>query len=687
MHLGLSTVRVGPLVAAVGAFLVGLLCPPDRSIAKPIVDPDGAVPISPEELTLAVSSELGPEGLGAFAIDGRLFRAWVSAPTLGIGQTLSFDFTATRYVSELQVFPGHGANTKWFNHFARPAEVRVTWDAGEMKFTLPDERRMASLVMPGLVSTKKLVLTIEGLHGNRRHGTAISEVRILEPQKILAMDENLKGDIERLIGQLENREGRAETKDALVKHGAAAVPWLLTVAASRVDDVSLVALDALMRIGSTRGRHLLEEWLIAADPGRVDLAVEVLANHEVEGVQDPVFEIVARDPKSRTGNLALGYLARMKDERALPLLEARMASGDADALGVGARWLHGYDRAGLEVARRLLVSPQAGARRAAIEILARLGGPAAMNDLEKVVLGQDAVARSAALFVLLDEPERNLALLDRLLGNAEPAIASPIVGRLGQLKTPESLAVLVKWMVAEDRPVWYDRLIPAVVNHGREAVKAVLEHVLAHPSRADLVAEYLQRVAKEAAGEAASVLKRLTPGRAFDDFRIVLIHTLMQARAYRFADEVVAVYRAEASSTRVRRAAMEAFGFLPTQEVKDLVLEEVRSPNQTLRGLAYEAAGRLGDARAIAPALEDLERTGPSLWRPPPVDALGMLKAVQAVPLLRHNFALVDTTTKLAVLRACKLIGTREAIEILVQAAVSRDPVIRKGAQRLMEGD
>ena len=259
---------------------------------------------------------------------------------------------------------------------------------------------------------------------------------------------------------------------------------------------------------------------------------------------------------------------------------------------------------------------------------------------------------------------------------------------MASARTAGVRSLLVDAVLSATPPSWQRQAVRALAAHGQSGIDALLTRIRAYPEVAPRAEGFLKRVASSAARSATAMLLDLGPDREFDHLRSVLVETVRSAN-YEAADRaVVALYGAVTTSARLRREALSALGHIPTQRSKDTVLAAMDHADPMLARLALQSAGRLGDRRAIPKLMRHLEERHVTDWSPDAVEALGALRAEQAVPLFQDRMSYASRGIKLAILRACDGIGGRGAVRILIDASISSDvPVARTAHQLLSSAD
>jgi len=167
----------------------------------------------------------------------------------------------------------------------------------------------------------------------------------------------------------------------------------------------------------------------------------------------------------------------------------------------------------------------------------------------------------------------------------------------------------------------------------------------------------------------------------------VLLEVLAEARAIHAADMVIKLYKDSGTSDRIRLVALKTLGYTPSPEAQELVLDAMMNPDPRISNLAVEAAGRMGANGAIPKLMAQLNDRRPQEWDPRVIKALGQLKAKQAVPPFKEHITYVRRPVKLAILRACKNIGGRDALKVLINASVSSDATVSRLAGNLLSDE
>lgn len=676
--------------------------------------PAQAVPAQPiPAVRVTASSEGTPADR---ATDGKSYRPWLSAPRTGPSEWIELGFDGTRYVTAIKLFPGHAGDNNTFREHARPARVLITYDGGEERFDLPDKRGSQMLNLRALARTRTLRVTIEQLHGKATRGVAIAELTALEPRDILGLDPQLRTRIEAALTDLAIPDRAKQASAQLVRFGRPTVPWLL----DRVRQGApgwRPALDALLQLGGSEALAVVTDLVAQQEaPTRRDEALRALASHPIPGLED--LALTAARSAGGAADSALVYLTARHHEPALALVVAAAEHGRHAVIQAASEHLAGFGTPGREVIVRWSGDRNAGLREAAVMALAglRVLDEPARQQLRKALtdsaegvqlaaiqavrqaafladselaeaanLGSRAV-REAAIAALVARGPAAREAFERILHGRRHVAAREALVALGKTPSQSARALLVDEVLSKTRHPWYDDALAALAAHGEAGARALLGRITAKPETAGDAEAYLKSAAPIAADLAGKVLASLGPDRHLDELKLALLKTLARARAAAHASAVIAVVDDGGTSKRVRTAALETLGSLPGATSRDALFARLDKLDSALAAVALRSSARLGDRRLLPRLLTELRDQRPEHWSPGAVDAIALLSARDAVDIFSSGFPLAPYRTRLAILDACKKIGSKAAMKLLVDASVSREPAIARAARKLLSG-
>lgn len=710
--------RFTAVASALTALLVGSTALADSGPIRPIRKP---------EISRYSVSKDKPGGEPELVMDRLNNTGWITGTT-GCGKNayITMHFKETRYLTHVSILPGLAGNNKMFKRHARPASVLIEWADGSQFFDLKDKRRKQRLKLDNLAKTKFLTITIDSTYNcnkdrSRQHGLAITEIIAWEPRDILGVDEELAGKITAAILALQSADAGEEELAAVASYGRNAGPLLRQQVRKEHPIGAPNCLAALARVDPKRAAKVATKLLRRKrSPRKVSIALKAMLRQPMEGLENELL-LTTRNPDPLISAIALDLLAAAKHEEALPLLKKALTSGKATLLTVAIARLPGYGTAGREMGKELLRTGDTSTRlavlsalggfdndeeavemlkpysrgrdnllrMAAIRSLGRNSSPFARMALEKLVNGKDQRAAEAALGAIILSGNDVSDLLEKLLGGGDTnaRLARSLTKYMARTHTPEIRTILINAMTAELQPVWYPEAERALVAHGSAGVKALLKHLIEHPIHTARVAPFLRRTAKHSSSASLRTLRRLPSDRDLDGLREVLLEVLAEARAVHAADMVIKLYKDSGTSDRIRLVALKTLGYTPSPEAQELVLDAMTNPDTRISNLAVEAAGRMGADGAVPRLMERLNERRPQEWDPRVIKALGQLKAKQAVLEFKQHITYVRRPVKLAILRACKNIGGRDALKVLINASVSSDATVSRLAGNLLSDE
>ena len=121
-----------------------------------------------------------------------------------------------------------------------------------------------------------------------------------------------------------------------------------------------------------------------------------------------------------------------------------------------------------------------------------------------------------------------------------------------------------------------------------------------------------------------------------------------------------------------------------TSASKALAREALAEADAELSQAGLQAAIRLKDEKAGELLLAGLESTPVSDWSEASLEALAKLQTRAAVAVFRKAMASAPKETKLAMLRAAKRIGGKEATRFLVETSMAGEAEVSRTASQLL---
>lgn len=675
-----------------------------------------AVPIPSEEIVGVTASSNLSTSPPYKAMDGRTGTAWVSQWRQGKGSTLTIKFDQTRFITMVSLLPGDaGSNAKWKKHCI-PQTILLKWDkGGSQSFPIRLRRVNQYLMLKKPAQTTQLTLVISDIYNCPSLDTAITEVIPYEPRNILKRHPELKGRLRSDLAEMADPTKRKDAMARLVHAGRPAVDYLKKQTASDDPLTAESALSALLNISRRKGRGLLRAMLSSNEQPKIVAALRALRWNKLEGLSEILVRLASRD-KTLLGALAFDALARTGEVQGLPMLEAALRSEDLVRVNIALGALHAYGPRGREIALQLatngneqeqlrglaalaafkgddtvtpIVIRLTGASsrlvaQAATRALGQLPTDSARKALAGLIDSRLASVRHAAMEALVEQGDSAVPILRRVLNDGGRDIAGPLFSYMAQSGASGVLELIMETLTSDLEPVWYQDAERALQAYGGAGADAILAHLIENPQDASRIGPVLERLAHVGSTAAGYALKNMPMERRLDPVREIILNTLARGGDLRTAPIVVRTFEDPATSDRLRRLSLVTLGHLPSPEAREIVLRAMSHSDGRIVSIALEAAGLQGETRATPLILDMLRQRSVKEWSPKVIEALGRLKAKEALRLFQHNIRFASRPAQLAILRACHTIGGKEAMRVLVNASVSSDTSVSRLATDLL---
>ena len=675
-----------------------------------------AVPIPNDEIISFTASSSLSTAPAYKAVDGRSSTAWVSQWRQGKGSKLTMKFDQARFITMVSLLPGNaGSNAKWKKHCV-PQAIELKWEkGGSQTFPIRMRRVHQYLMLKKPARTTELTFTVTDIYSCPPLDTAITEIVPYEPRNILKRHPELKG---RLKADLEEMRDPTKRKDAmarLVHAGRPAVDYLKKQTASDDPLTAESALSALLNISRRKGRGLLRAMLSSGEQPKIVAALRALRWNKLEGLSEILVRLASRD-KTLLGALAFDALARTGEVQGLPMLEAALRSEDLVRVNIALGALNAYGPRGREIAVqlatngnereqlrglaalaafkgddtvtpiviRLTEAPSRLVAQAATRALGQLPTDAARTKLAELVESRLSSIRHAAMEALVEQGDSAVPILRRVLNDGGRAVAGPLFSYMAQSGASGVLELIMETLTSDLEPVWYQDAERALQAYGEAGADAILAHLIEHPQDASRIGPVLERLAHVGSIAAGHALKNMPMERRLDPVREIILNTLARGGDLRTAPIVVRTFEDPATSDRLRRISLVTLGHLPSPEAREVVLRAMSHSDGRVVSIALEAAGLQGEKRATPLILDMLRQRSVKEWSPKVIEALGRLKAKEALTLFQHNIRFASRPAQLAILRACHSIGGKDAMRVLVNASVSSDTSVSRLATDLL---
>lgn len=675
-----------------------------------------AVPIPAEEIVGVTASSSLSTSPAYKASDGRTGTAWISQWRKGKGSTLTLKFDQARFITMVSLLPGDaGSNSKWKKHCI-PQSIQLKWDKGGSQ-TFPIRKRRVSqyLMLKKPARTTSLTLVVSDIYNCPPMDTALTEVVPYEPRNILKRHPELKGRLKADLAEMRDPRTRKNAMARLVHAGRPAVDYLKRQTASDDPLTAESALSALLNISRRKGRGLLRSMLSSGEQPKIVAALRALRWNKLEGLSQILVRLASRDD-TLLGALAFDALARTGEVQGLPMLERALRSKDLVRVNIALGALHTYGPRGRELAVQLAtqgnererlrglaalaafksddtVAPivirltQSSSRlvaQAATRALGQLPTDGARSALAGLVESPLASIRQAAMEALVQQGDSAVPVLRRVLNEGGRAVAGPLFSYMAQSGASGVLDLIMETLTSDLEPVWYQDAEKALEAYGEAGADSILAHLIANPQDASRLGPVLERLAHVGSIAAGHALKNMPMERRLDPVREVILNTLARGGDLRTAPIVVRTFEDPATSDRIRRISLVTLGYLPSPEAREVVLRSMSHSDGRVVSIALEAAGLQGETRATPLILDMLRQRSVKEWSPKVIEALGRLRAKEALNLFQHNLRFASRPAQLAILKACHSIGGKLAMRVLVNASVSSDTSVSRLATDLL---
>lgn len=677
--------------------------------------------------------------------DGRDWSAWGSAPHDRRGAWVRLEFGRVEYLSRLVFVPGDARNRTSFEGCARPAKITLSTEQGSHTVDLKDKRWRQEIPLDPPLRGRALQIDIDGVHGRGNvAGVCLSELKLYIPRAILDALPAVAREVEKALNDLEDEDRFQGALVRLRRIGGPALPALLRrldpdrpqlavkllkALASLHDRHAIPAIEALYAQGSDELRHhalltltalgsaehlqaLVEAYEGSADPQRRREMLQALAQsghrsalplliEALEGEPGPLQHIAAEhlarfgaaaapvverllaSPKPHQRAAAAQALGDLDHPEALSLLQRLL--GDVDGLVQGAALRSLAHRApdqALEQAEYGVNSQFADVRSASAYTLGRLRPEAGFDALEAMLNDQATSVRIAAVRALAGYGPRGRPLLQQVARRSGDSLLS-IAAAEAIAKQPVAEAELASLLDAWF-PAVHEIAIAALQARGLAGSEAIIQAATgAHP---ELRQRALQAVdlTEPGAPERLLVYAGTAPPEALPD----VLERLAASKRPEAASVALQILQST-PAPEVRQAAMVVLGDCGADHlVAPALIKGVEDDDPAVRLAAVQSIGR----RRLVAGAEALEHTlTVEVPRPQKVATyqalgrLGMRRSLQPlIDTYRRTFlgAPYDPPLRAEIVAAIGEIGGTESLEVLIDAAIAREKVVRMAAMK-----
>jgi HEAT repeat protein len=375
--------------------------------------------------------------------------------------------------------------------------------------------------------------------------------------------------------------------------------------------------------------------------------------------------------------------------------------------------LQGQGEVAIVAYREALAHPEPSVRAAAVQLLAREAGPAAVASLSPMIDDSDENVVTAAVIALAEiGGEETLAPLRRALASPSPWIRgqaasyigenlrgalAPEVGELVSDSNPHVRLAAVEALRALSDPASFPYFMAATTDASEDIAHAAVGALvnLGDPRA-------LKRIVLLADSEEPDlrheVAKAIVAFGAMDEYpevvaRLVADRTPMVARGLAVAlyehpsPAALPVLRdlAAAEDARLRRLTVRALKVDPSPGANELLRSMLSDSNDQVRAAAVLALAARGAAGTVEAAGGLVGDSSPTV-RGSVAVALGELGSVEGLAVLETLARDADTTVRISAINAAGRIGTPKAIGVLTLGLKDDHAMVRVEAVRGLGG-
>lgn len=376
----------------------------------------------------------------------------------------------------------------------------------------------------------------------------------------------------------------------------------------------------------------------------------------------------------------------------------------------------------------VLKDPHPGVREAAINALSTIGGNAVAGSVAPLLRLEDATLRNIGIEILellgpeafttivrlLDDSdddvvkfavdilanrkeEQAVDFLSGLLNHRNPNVRASVVVCLGRIGAASTVPVLLKALNDEEEWVRFSAIEGLGLMHDSRALFPLLGIIERDSGLTKEAAiEALSKIASPA--EAAGILGKLSPlvkkGRVINVFSIVELVEKASAPGTKFRtdDEFRKAYFGffrrflDDPDAAVRLKALRGISLIKVPEALAAVFDFANSVNEidedTEQVLVSTIVSIAGYGRFPGELKAELEKEGKNLKII--VKALGEMRAVEAVPVLKKLIKKVGKHELREVVTALAAIGSSDSVVVLFESLQSKDGHTRKISARAL---
>ncbi|MBM4321721.1 MAG: HEAT repeat domain-containing protein, partial [Deltaproteobacteria bacterium] len=365
-----------------------------------------------------------------------------------VGGRIRFTFHSVRYVTQLEIVNGNIRSPKDLAEHVQTKAVLLRWDSGEQSFALArNQPEPQVLELPRPTPMRWLELEVREVYPGSGLGPCFTEIALMEPRDLLALQPAMLEEIQQLVGKLRQAEQAEQAAARLQEIGPPATPWIVSALKEKDAQLQVRVVRILAAIAEPSSGPVLEEaYRQSGDP---ELRQEILrAMAKVKSPSCVPFLVEQSHSKDTVvARLALLAMEGFGDDRTIqPFLQAVLYEEEPMAR-IAIRHLTGFGPRAYHALLPALGNPSLKVRERATWALGRIDSPAAREALlRQLQSGSMALAVAGLRGLGERNSEENFQIVSFNVQHEQPEIriatAEALGGFAGNLEAVELLEKL-----------------------------------------------------------------------------------------------------------------------------------------------------------------------------------------------------------------------------------------------------
>lgn len=715
---------------------------------------DAGVPlqrIAAEAITgidAGASNEEKDNGLPVFRprhlVDELRWTAWCGAGRgeQAVGHRVRLELGTVHYVSQLELLNGDLRSPKKLAEGIQTKTLLLRWEGGERSFPLArNQTEPQVLELPGPTAMRWIELEVQEIYPGGGHGPCFTEVALLEPKDLLALQPEMLEEIKGLVAQLRQPEAAAAAATRLQAIGPPAAPWVVAALKEGDLQVTVQAVRILAAIREPSYAPLLEQTY--RQSSAPELRREILtALGTLQAVSSVPFLVeVSRSDDREVARQALLAMADFGDGRTIqPFLRA-VLEDDEEVARIAIRHLGSFGVKAYQALLPALSSPSRKVRERATWALGRIDHPAARQALlRQLQSGMLDLAVAGLRGLGEHDSEENLRIVALNVHHEQPEIRAAVADALGGFRSSEEAAGYLRELAEDDDAGVRQRALASLIRlmpgseevllglirdaaavrlddalqaagtlRGRDGVRLQIKLL---GDRRPAVQEQALRLL-DAQGPAG--LDGLIRAMGDGDPRIRFVASRRVSELGERGLPMLMRNATTAEDPAIRQACFKAITQIGLPAAREAVAAGLADPVPEVRREALAAAARLpwtgyaaalprlieqesgsahqqavevaGETRlreAVPILLRQLEGKHPNSIRI--IWALGRIGDPQALPALAAKARAPEAFTRQVAVTALGGLPGEQPMRLLMEAMLDPDPMVRQAAEKALSG-